>query len=256
MRILSGSINGRGAFPLNLCGPVGELDLDLVGVGPGGRHHDVVGADEVLDPLILDLGVDLVAVDFGVAVDLVEDEDDRLLGLAQCAEGFDLGALHVAGDDEQDEIGMASDVAGQGLAHLAADLVDPRRVDHDQLRPFEAGAVGCVVLPALGGPGHRCAMRRSDLENVLAHEGIEDRRFAPADHAECGDLDRRFFELLAEVAQLRELAGEGGFFLGRELQARQGGLEALPGASTATSFSAVCVSSWSSKSLSSSSAMG
>ena len=45
MRILSGSINGRRAFPLDLRGAVGELDLDLVGVGPGRRHHDVFGAD-------------------------------------------------------------------------------------------------------------------------------------------------------------------------------------------------------------------
>ncbi len=81
---------GRGPFPLDLGRAVGELDLDLVGVGPGGRHDDVVGTDQVFDPLVLDLGVDLVAVDLGIAVDLVEDEDDRLLGLAQLGQGFDL----------------------------------------------------------------------------------------------------------------------------------------------------------------------
>ena len=90
-----------------------------------------------------------------------------------CAQGFDLGALHVAGDDEQDEIGMAGDVAGQGLANLAADFVDAWRIDDDELGPFEAGAVGCVVLPPLGGAVDGRAVRRADLEDVLAHEGVQ-----------------------------------------------------------------------------------
>ena len=227
---MRGSINGAGRSHWTWRGAVGELDLDLVGVGPGGRHDDVVGPDEVLDPLVLDLGVDLVAVDVGIAVDLVEDEDDRLLGLAERAQGFDFGALHVAGDDEEDEIGVAGDVAGEGLADLAADLVDARRVDHDELGSFESGPVGCVVLPALGGAIDGRAVGGAHLEDVLAHEGVQDRRLAPADHAERGDLDRRFIELLAELAQLRELAGQDGFFFGGELEARQGGFEAFLGA--------------------------
>ena len=62
-------------------------------------------------------------------------------------------------------------------------------------------------------------MRRADLEDILAQQGIEDRRLAPADHAERGDLDRGLVELLAQVAELRELVGQGGLFLGGELQA-------------------------------------
>ena len=125
----------RGPFPLDLARAVGELNLDLEGIGPGRRHHDVVGTDQVLDSLVLDLGVDLVAIDLGIAVDLVEDEDDRLLGFAQLGQGFDLGALHVAGDDEEEQIAMPGDIAGQCLADLAADLVDsrayrPRRAGH------------------------------------------------------------------------------------------------------------------------------
>ena len=125
---------------------------------------------------------------------------------------------------------MAGDVAGQGLADLAADLVDARRIDHDEPGSFEAGPVGRVVLPALGGPGDGRAVGRADLKDVLAHEGVQDRRLAPADHAERGDLDRGLVELLAQVAQLGELAGEGGLFLGGQLEARQGGFEAFPGA--------------------------
>ena len=170
---------GRGPFPLDLGRAVGELDLDLVGVGPGGRHDDVVGTDQVFDPLVLDLGVDLVAVELGIAVDLVEDEDDRLLGLAQLGQGFDLPALHVAGDDEEDQIGVAGDVAGQGLADLAADLVDARRIDHDELGPFEAGAVRVACCQRWAAPGRR-AVGRADLEDVLAHQGVQDRRLAPA----------------------------------------------------------------------------
>ena len=128
------------------------------------------------------------------------------------------------------QIGVAGDVAGQGLADLAADLVDARRIDDDELGPFEAGAVGCVVLPPLGGAVDGRAVRRADLEDVLAHEGVQDRRLAPADHAERGDLDRRFVELLAQLAQLGELAGQDGLFLGGQLEARQGGFEAFLGA--------------------------
>ena len=69
------------------------------------------------------------------------------------AQGFDLGALHVAGDDEEDEIGVPGDVAGQGLADLAADLVDARRIDHDELGPFKAGAVGLRRAASAGRPG-------------------------------------------------------------------------------------------------------
>ena len=157
------------AFPLDLARAVGKLDLDLVGIGPGGCHHDVVGADQVFDSLVLDLGVDLVAVDFGVAVDLVEDEDDRLLGFAQRGQGFDLGALHVAGDDEEEEVAVAGDVARECLADLAADLVDSGRVDHDEPGSLEAGPAGRVVLPSLGGSLDGRAVGRADREDVLAH---------------------------------------------------------------------------------------
>ena len=151
---------------------------------------------------------DLVAVDFGIAVDLVEDEDDRLLGFAKLGEGFDLGALHIAGDDEEKKVAMAGDVAGHGFADFAADLVDAGCVDHDQAAPFETGATGCVVLPALGGALDGCAMRRADREYILTHERIQDRRLAAADHAEGGDFNCGFLELLAELAQLRKLACE------------------------------------------------
>ena len=67
---------------------------------------------------------------------------------------------------------MPGDVAGQGLADLAADLIDARRIDHDQPGPFQAGPVGRVVLPALGGAGDRCAVGRADLEDVLAHQAL------------------------------------------------------------------------------------
>ena len=145
IRTLSGSITGAGRSHWIWRRAVGELDLDPEGVGPGGGHHDVVGPDQVADPLVLDLGVDLVAVELGIAVDLVEDEDDRLLGLAELGQGLDLDALHVAGDDEEDQVGMAGDVAGQGLADLAADLVDPRRVDQRRAWPLRARA-GRVAL--------------------------------------------------------------------------------------------------------------
>ena len=247
---------GRRAFPLDLARAVGELDLDLEGVGPGGRHDDVVGADQVLDPLVLDLGVDLVAVDFGVAVDLVEDEDDRLLGLAELGQGFDLGALHVAGDDEEEQIAMAGDVAGEGLADLAADLVDSGRVDDDEPGPLQAGPAGRVVLPALGGALDGRAVRRADREDILAHERVQDRRLAPADHAEGGDLDRRLLELLAEVAQLRQArsasaASSSGVSFRLARVASRLALRARRDSSS----SAMWVSSWSSNSLSSWSAM-
>ena len=247
---------GRRPFPLNASGSIGKLDLDLERVGSGGRHHDVIGANEVFDPLVFDLGVDLVAIDVGIAVDLVEDEDDRLLGLAELGEGIDFAALHVAGDDEQNQIGVAGDVAGQGLADLAADLVDSGCIDHDEPRALEAGAFCCVVLPPLGGSRDRRPVRRADLEDLLSHEGVEHRRLAPADHAERGDLDRGLVELAAEVAQLGELITEREFFLGRQLEARHGGFKALAWrARPTTSLSPVCFSSWSSSSLSCSSAM-
>ena len=70
--------------------------------------------------------------------------------VAQLREGLDLPALHVAGDDEEDQVGVPGDVAGQGLADLAADLVDARRVDQDQPRLIEPGRSPGPLLPPLG----------------------------------------------------------------------------------------------------------
>ena len=184
----------------------------------------------MLDALVLDLGVDLVAVDFGVAVDLVEHEDDGLLGFAQLGQGFDLGALHVAGDDEEEQVAVPGDFAGQGLADFAADLVDARGIDDDQLGPFEAGPAGGVVLPSLGA--------RWTVVPWVAPTG---RRPDPCKAFKTDDLPRLTMpkaaisivdslELLAEVAQLRQLAGERGFFLGSQLEAGEGGFEAFLGA--------------------------
>ena len=104
------------------------------------------------DPLAGDLGIDHVAVGVGIAVDLVEDQQDRLLGLAKLREGLELAALHVAGDDEQDQVGMPGHVAGQRLAGLAADLVDPRRVDQDSFASSQPGPIGLEI-------SHRCEAR-------------------------------------------------------------------------------------------------
>ena len=68
------------------------------------------------------------------------------------------------------------------------------------------------------------------MKTSLPIERVQDRRLAAADHAEGGDLDRRFLELAAELAQLGELAGKGDFFLGRQLQAGERGFEACLGA--------------------------
>ena len=124
---------------------------------------------------------------------------------------------------------MPGDVAGQGLADLAADLVDARRVDQDEPGPLQAVAVGRRLLPALGGPGDGRAVRRARLEDLLPEQGVEHRGFAPADHAEGGDLDRVLVELLAEVAELAELVGQGALLLGGELEPLERLLEALAG---------------------------
>ena len=231
MRALSGSITGAGRSQTICERAVGLLDLDPDRVGPGRGQHDVLGTDQALDPLVLELGVDLLAVGLGVAVDLVEDEDDRLLVRAQLGEGLDLPALHVAGDDEEDQVGVPGDVAGQGLADLAADLVDARRVDEDEPGLVEAAGPLARLLPPLGRAGDRRAVRGADLEDVAAQQRIEDRRLAPADHAEGGDLDGGLVELLASAR------GAGGsrsasdlLFLGGELEARERRLQAVAGA--------------------------
>ncbi len=143
----------RGPLPDDLRGAVGLLDLDPDRVGPGRGQDDVLGVDQALHPLVLELGVDRLAVGLGIAVDLVEDQDDRLLMRAQLREGLDLPALHVAGDDEEDQVGGAGDLAGQGLADLAADLVDARRVDQDQPRLVEARRVPWPPVPTAGPNG-------------------------------------------------------------------------------------------------------
>ena len=86
------------------------------------------------------------------------------------------------------------------------------------------------MLPALRGPVDCCSVRCSDLKDVLTHQGIEHRRFAAAHHAESRDLDRVVVELLAQLAQLGELAGQHGFFLGGQLEAGQSRFEAVTGA--------------------------
>ena len=155
------------------------------------------------------------------------------------------------------QIGMPGDVAGQRLADLAADLVDPRRVDDDEPGPFQAGPAGRVVLPPLGRARDGRPVRRADLEDVLAHQRVQDRRLAPADHAEGGDLDRRLVELAAEVAELGQLAGQRGLFLGRELEARRVSLRGFRvRARRPRRSSAIWLSSSPSNSFSSGSAMG
>ena len=123
---------------------------------------------------------------------------------------------------------MPGDVVRQRLADLAADLVDARRIDHDELGPFEPGPAEGALLPALGGAGDGRAVGRADLEDLLADQGVQDRRLAPADHAERGDLDRGLVELLGEVAELAQLVGQRGLFLGRELEARPGSPRGSP----------------------------
>ena len=130
--------------------------------------------------------------------------------------------LHVAGDDEEDQVGRPGHLAGQGFADLAAHLVDARRVDQDQPRLIEPRGPPGSLLPALGRTGNGGAVRGADLENVAAQQGIEDRRLAAADHAEGGNLDGRLVELLGQIAKLADLVGENFLFLGRELQARRG----------------------------------
>ncbi len=182
------------------------------------------------DPLAGDLRVDQVAVGVGVAVDLVEDQQNRLLGLAKLREGLELAALHVAGDDEQDQVGMPGHVAGQGLAGLAADLIDPRRVDQDQLGLFPTRPDRLGDFPTLRGPLHGRPVGRAGLEDLLPHQRIQDRRLPPTDHAERGDLDRRLVQLPGQVAKLRDLRGQHPFLFGREFEAAQGLFQALAGA--------------------------
>ena len=87
---------GGGVLPDDRRRAVGELHLHAKRVGLRGGHDDVFGAHEVADAFVFDFGVDLVAVGVGIAVDLVENEDHRLLCFAQLAECFQLDALHVA----------------------------------------------------------------------------------------------------------------------------------------------------------------
>ena len=138
--------------------------------------------------------------------------------------------LHVAGDDEEDQVGRPGHLASQGFADLAANLVDTRRVDQDQARLIKPRGSPGPLLPALGRAGDRGAMRGANLEDVAAQQGIEDRRLAAADHAESGNLDGRLVELLRQIAKLADLVGKSFFFLGGELQAGEGCLQAVAGA--------------------------
>ena len=255
MRTLSGSITGAGRSHWIGRRAVGELDLDPERVGPGGGHHDVVGPDQVADPLVLDLGVDLVAVGVGIAVDLVEDEDDRLLGLAELGQGLDLDALHVAGDDEEDQVGMPGDVAGQGLADLAADLVDARRIDQDELGPFEPGPVERRsapsaaaarttvvpwVVPTLKTSWPSRALRTDDLPRLTMPKAAISIVFSSS--------------FWVRSRSCRSSSASARLFLGRELEPGQGLFQALACLLDGVRVSAaVCRSSSSSKSFSSSS---
>ena len=145
----------------------------------------------------------------------------------ELGQGLDLHALHVARDDEEDQVGMPGDVVREGLADLAADLVDPRGVDDDQPGPLQARTAERTLLPSLGGADNGRPVRGADLEDLLADQGIQDGGLAPADHAERGDLDGRLIELLGQFAELPQLVGQRGLFLGRELEPGEGLLQAL-----------------------------
>ena len=125
---------------------------------------------------------------------------------------------------------MPGDVPGQRLADLAADLVDPGRVDQDELRLLQPGPIGLRI-------SQRCEARldgrpvgRAGLEDLLAQQGVQDRRLPPADHPERGDLDGGLVELPGQVAELRDLRGQRPLLLGGQLEPAEGLFEALAGA--------------------------
>ena len=93
-------MTGAGRSHETVVVPSGRWTLTLNGSGLSGGHHHVLGPDQVADTLVGDLRVDHVPVGVGVAVDLVEDEQDRLLGLAKLRQRLELPSLHVAGDDK------------------------------------------------------------------------------------------------------------------------------------------------------------
>ncbi len=56
------------------------------------------------------------------------------------------------------------------LAGLAADLIDARSIDHDEFGTRQSGTADGALLPSLGGADDRGAVRRADLEHLLADQ--------------------------------------------------------------------------------------
>jgi len=213
---LSGSITGAGRSTGSLsCHR--ELDLDSVRVGSGGRHDHVGGLDQRADPLVLDLGVDLVAVGVGIAVNLVKT---RMIGFWAPRSRLNASiSTRCMSLETTNRIRSACRATSprQGLANLAANLVDPRGIDQDELGPFEAGAVQSRLLPALLRAHGSCAVGCADLEDLLSQQGVEDRRLARLTMPKAAISIVFWSSFSVKGAKLLELVAQGILFLGGEV---------------------------------------
>ncbi len=176
-----------------------DLHDQLVGGQRGAGDH-VFGAHQP-GAVLAQAGEQTLALIPGVAVGLVQREQQRALRFAQCGECAKFALRHVAVDDEDDQIADRGDIEGKALAFLAGQLVDARRVDQVQ-------ALAADFLPALRVARARRAVQHAGGERVAAEQRIAECGFADADAAEHGDMQLAGRQLVEQGFDLGEVLGQ------------------------------------------------
>ncbi len=196
------------------CSDVGLLRIarfGLVAVG-GNLHHapvgrmrrtgnDVFGVDHA-GRMLAQAGQQPLAFFVGVAVGLVQRQQQRPLGLGQGGQCSNFGTGHVAIDDEDDQVADRGDIVGETLAFFAGQLVDAWRVDQVQALPGDFPCQRCASRASRG------AVQDAGREGFASEQCVAERGLADADAAENGDEQLAGLQLVEQSLDLGEVRAE------------------------------------------------
>jgi hypothetical protein len=173
----------------------------------------VLRRNDAIQALVADDVEQSLALGARVEINFVEDDDQRLVERGQLDEGRVLGFVEVGIADEQHKIGSLGGFLGHQRPRAAADFVDARRIDKDDLGLAQAGERVARPVPGDMPNFPRPAAADIDAGDVAADEGVDQGAFAGADLAENDDLDAAARELIEHLLEAGQLRPQAGFFI-------------------------------------------